>query len=188
MILIESLLWWIELSKGEGWGSKIWKKRTTNLLRASWSYWISFTNIDFYTDNNKQWDAYQMMKKNAPPAITSKLIRSSLHLCLAQKAYWFIRFDLLAICWEIDSNLTAFFTVISTFSSLCRTFSMFSFMVSWRRSSYLVSVSFWSGSLLLLKKVWVSPLLQTVAWKFKRKRSSCWKWWSSRFLLRSIFL
>ena len=138
------------------------------LLNFMYQHWFYYSNIE-----NKQWDAYQMMKKTAPPAITSTLIMSSLHLCLAQKASWFIRFDLPAICWEIDSNFTAFFTVNSTFSSLCKTFSIFSLMVSCSRSSSLVRVSFWSGSLLLLKKVWMSSFVQTVAWIFRRRRHSC---------------
>lgn len=53
-----------------------------------------------------------MTKKKAPPAIAKMAMIAIVHLCLAQKAYWFIRFDLLAICCDIDSNLTAFLTVI----------------------------------------------------------------------------
>lgn len=72
----------------------------------------------------------------------------------------------------IVSNFCVFFTSISTFSSRCNTFSIFSFIIPWRLSSCLINYYFLSWSLLLLKKVSVGHQLRTAACRFPRRRRS----------------
>jgi len=61
---------------------------------------------------------YQIMKNTPPPAAKSAPKIRNLHLCFAQNACLFTRFERYFICCEMDSSFVAFFTVISTFSSL----------------------------------------------------------------------
>ena len=72
----------------------------------------------------------------------------------------------------IVSNFCVFFTSISTFSSLCSTFSIFSFIIPWRLSSCLINYYFLSWSLLLLKKVSVRYQLRIVACRSRQRRHS----------------
>ena len=133
------------------------------------------------------WWGNQMIKMRLPAAAAKAPRIRHLHLCLAQKASWFILLDLFWSCWEMDSNLTAFLTVISTFSSLWSTFSMLSFIISWSLSNSLLRVYFLSGLLLELKRVWVMKIVRIAAWILQRRKCSYQRWWRCRSPLWNIY-